>query len=117
MMTSLSAKQYKAIECLATGKTNLETAEICGVSVRTIQNWKHDDLFMDELRQAIHLEIDELAGRAKEIIADLMENAKTEGIKLKSAQDILSRAGYDATSKRAVEFEQPTEIHITIDDD
>ncbi len=36
MMTSLSAKQYKAIECLATGKTNLETAEICGVSVRTI---------------------------------------------------------------------------------
>jgi hypothetical protein len=37
--------------------------------------------------------------RSLAVIVDLMENARSETIKLKAAQDIMGRAGYDQASK------------------
>lgn len=64
---------------------------------------------MNKLRQhwdVVERRIVEKIGRqvpqALAVIVDLMENARTESIKLKAAQDILGRAGYDQASK--IEF-------------
>ena len=53
----------------------------------------------DEIDQRLAKVIKRNAIAAQWIISDLMKNAKQESTKLKAAQDILSRAGYDSTMK------------------
>lgn len=53
----LTPEQRIAIEWLSLpkngGKTYEEIAEMCGVTDRTIRNWKQDELFVKELNKAI----------------------------------------------------------------
>ncbi|WP_342540060.1 helix-turn-helix domain-containing protein [Heyndrickxia sp. FSL K6-6286] len=54
-LKSLGAEHYLAIQWLAQpkkgGKTYKEIAEICGVHVNTLDNWRRDDLFIRELKR------------------------------------------------------------------
>lgn len=80
MAKSLSADQYVAIEWLSLpnkgGKSYEEIAQICGVHVNTIGNWRKDAAFDRELKRAI---VRNNSERLPELVASLTEIAIRDG--------------------------------------
>lgn len=79
-MAKLTAEQYVAIEWLSIpnkgGKTYDEVAEICGVTARTIENWRKDKSFDTELKRAI---VRNNSGKLPEMVTSLVDVAIREG--------------------------------------
>ncbi|MGF7045697.1 putative transcriptional regulator [Paenibacillus sp. DS2015] len=79
-MAQLKAEQYVAIEWLSVpnkgGKTYEEVAAICGVTARTIENWRKDRAFDVELKRAM---VRNNSTRLPEMIASLTDVAIKEG--------------------------------------
>ena len=80
MAKKLSADHYVAIEWLSLpnkgGKTYEQIAEICGVTARTIENWRKDDTFDRELKRAI---IRNNSARLPELVESLTDIAIKDG--------------------------------------
>lgn len=98
------------------GKKQTEVAEEIGVNRNTIGNWLRNDEFKAEYDRQVKELMSVLAGEALTNIADLMRNSNSDTVRLNACRDIMSRAGYDATSKSKIEMEQPTDFVITIGD-
>lgn len=111
----MTAKQYQAIKLLLEGKSQQQTADEIGVNRNTIGNWLRNDEFRDEYNKQLLDLMNTLAGEALAHIASLMRNASSESVRLNASKDILSRAGFDATSKSKVEMDVPQDIIINIE--
>lgn len=79
MAKTLSADQYVAIEWLSLprkgGKTYEEIATICGVTARTLENWRKDATFDTEFKRAIRRSND---ARLPELVESLTDIAITD---------------------------------------
>ena len=53
------------------------------------------------------------AARASRVVEELMEGAKMEAVRLNAAKDVLSRGGYDATTKQ--DIKQDTTITVDVE--
>ncbi|MCQ4363047.1 phBC6A51 family helix-turn-helix protein [Mycobacterium gordonae] len=80
MAKQLNAEQLIAIEWLSKmkrgGKTYEEIASICGVTARTLENWRKDLAFDRELKRSI---IRNNSDRLPELVASLTEIAIRDG--------------------------------------
>lgn len=96
----MTAKQLKALEILVSGDYNSfgEVADELKISERTLYNWRKDEEFSSELTRRINIKIGGIAPRALKKIEKLLDCAIPE-VALKSAKDILDRAGYKAKEK------------------
>lgn len=79
-MSKITAEQYVAIEWLSLpkkgGKTFEEIAEICGIHVNTLKQWRKDDAFDRELKRAI---IRNNSARLPELVESLADIAIRDG--------------------------------------
>lgn len=97
-------RKARAIELLAGGATASKAAEILGVSDKTIQTWMKSEPFQRELatitgeaRSAISRKIASLAGKALSTCEEILDDPTAERwARLRAAESILSRAGFDA---------------------
>lgn len=110
----LSAKQIRAIELLISCELNQkEIADECKVTERTVYNWIHHD---EEFRNACEWYRKEIykgyAPKAVETVVDIMLNGASDKVRLAAAQDILSRAGDDASS--VVDLKTENELNVNI---
>ena len=60
IVKNLKPKQVIAAKELAKGTSSKRTAEICGVTSRTIGNWKTDMSFKDAVNKLTYLRLSEL---------------------------------------------------------
>lgn len=100
----LSPLELKVFLCHVLGWPAWRVALNCGIAegtVRAILARPRFQAAMAAARQeiiahgsAVMMRIQELAAPAVETIADLMVHGKNEGVKMRSAMDILDRAGY-----------------------
>lgn len=111
----LSSQQIQAIKLLIEGKTQQEIADEIGVSARTIRNWQQNKEFSKQYRNELQAIMEGVAGEAIFTLVDLMRNATSDTVRLNACKDILSRAGFDATSKSKVEVDTPEDIIIHIE--
>jgi len=97
MTSRRTTKKLKAINALLSGKTNKQTAQIVGVSERTIYRWLSDPSFQSELseaeRQMIESATRQMSGlqeKAINVLEQLLEsqNASPQ-IRLRTANSIL----------------------------
>lgn len=96
----LKPKQISAIELLISREmSQKDVATEINVSERTLYNWLHHD---EEFRNAMEWYRKEvyknLAPTAVRTIAEIMIKGASDKVRLAAAQDILSRAGDDASS-------------------
>ncbi|OME21576.1 MULTISPECIES: helix-turn-helix domain-containing protein [Paenibacillus] len=80
MANTLSAEQLIAIDWLAQpkkgGKTYEEIAELCGVTARTLENWRKNAMFDAEFRRALRRNNDV---RLPELLQSLADIAIRDG--------------------------------------
>lgn len=80
MAKQLTAEQFIAIEWLAKprkgGKTYEEIASICGVTARTLENWRKDATFDAEFKRAI---VRENSAKLPELVDSLSTIAIRDG--------------------------------------
>ncbi|MFK4304349.1 hypothetical protein ABH892_004489 [Paenibacillus sp. RC254] len=80
MAKKITAEQYVAIEWLSIpnkgGKTFEEIAAICGVTARTLENWRKTPTFDAELKRAI---IRNNSAKLPEVVESMAEWAIREG--------------------------------------
>lgn len=80
MAKVLTASQLIAIEWLARpakgGKTYEQIAELCGVTSRTLENWRKDATFDAEYKRAV---IRENSARLPELVGSMADVAISEG--------------------------------------
>lgn len=80
MAKQLTAEQFIAIEWLAKprkgGKTYEEIATICGVTARTLENWRKDATFDAEFKRAI---VRENSAKLPELVDSLSTIAIRDG--------------------------------------
>lgn len=80
MANTLTAEQLIAIDWLAQpkkgGKTYEEIAEICGVTARTLENWRKNAMFDAEFRRALRRNNDV---RLPELLQSLADIAIRDG--------------------------------------
>ncbi|MGG1641865.1 phBC6A51 family helix-turn-helix protein [Paenibacillus sp. NRS-1782] len=80
MAKKITAEQYVAIEWLSIpnkgGKTFEEIAAICGVTARTLENWRKTPTFDVELKRAI---IRNNSAKLPEVVESMAEWAIREG--------------------------------------
>lgn len=74
-----------------------------------------NDEFREEYDKQMRDLMGILAGEALAHIVELMRNASSDSVKLNACRDVLSRAGFDATTKSKLEVEKPLDIVINID--
>ena len=79
-MAKLTAEQYIAIGWLCKprkgGKTYAQVAEMCGVTDRTLENWRKDPVFDRELKRAI---VRENSDKLPEVVESMASFAIREG--------------------------------------
>lgn len=110
-----SPKQRLAIELYGRGKiTNVEVARVVGVSVKTIERWRKDENFKNEIklyegrraserRSVILDKVDAMQLDAVNVLEELLKSDK-ESIKLKAALAVLDvKKKVDGTADNAVE--------------
>lgn len=100
---------------LIEGKTQQQVADEVGVNRNTIGNWLRNAEFKEEYDKQVKELMSVLAGEALANLAELMRNASSESVRLNACKDILSRAGFDATSRSKVEMDVPQDIIINIE--
>ncbi|WP_068616573.1 phBC6A51 family helix-turn-helix protein [Paenibacillus tuaregi] len=80
MAKQLTSEQYIAIEWLAKprkgGKTYEEIAQMCGVTARTLENWRKDATFDAEFKRAI---VRDNSAKLPELIDSLSTIAMRDG--------------------------------------
>lgn len=80
MAKTLTAEQYVAIEWLSQpkkgGKTYEEIAKMCGVTARTLENWRKERTFDTELKRAI---VRNNSHRLPELVESLADIAIRDG--------------------------------------
>ncbi len=86
----LSVEQQNAIDLLVMGKTDKETAESCGVSRQTVNDWRNNSpLFLAELnrrRAALwETDIDTLRSLVRDAIGVLADDLRGEDLKARRA--------------------------------
>ena len=90
-----------------------DVATEINVSERTLYNWLHHD---EEFRNAMEWYRKEvyknLAPTAVRTIAEIMIKGASDKVRLAAAQDILSRAGDDASS--VVDLKSENELNVSI---
>ena len=96
---ALTQKQLDCIEMQYKGIQNQDIALSLGIHYNTITKWGKKDEYKAAQKEYIDTQINQAASRAAQTIFDLMENAKSETVRLNAAKDILSRAGYDAAAR------------------
>lgn len=89
----LTVEQQNAIELLVMGKSDRETAEACGVTRQTVNDWRNKNApFLAELnrrRAALwESDIDRLRGLVGEAITILEEDLRGEDLKARRAAAI-----------------------------
>ena len=100
-------RKARAIELLASGATANKAAEVLGVSDKTIQTWMKSEPFQRELaaitgeaRSAISRRIASLAAKALSTCEEILDDPTAERwARLRAAESILSRAGFDAPAQ------------------
>ena len=110
----LKPKQISAIELLISREmSQKDVATEINVSERTLYNWLHHD---EEFRNAMEWYRKEvyknLAPTAVRTIAEIMIKGASDKVRLAAAQDILSRAGDDASS--VVDLKSENELNVSI---
>ena len=110
----LKPKQISAIELLISREmSQKDVATEINVSERTLYNWLHHD---EEFRNAMEWYRKEvyknLAPTAVRTIAEIMIKGTSDKVRLAAAQDILSRAGDDASS--VVDLKSENELNVSI---
>ncbi len=110
----LKPKQISAIELLISSKmSQKDVATEINVTERTLYNWLHHD---EEFRNAMEWYRKEvyknLAPTAVRTIAEIMIKGASDKVRLAAAQDILSRAGDDASS--VVDLKNENELNVRI---
>ena len=99
-INSLTDKQLVAIQALVyEGKNKGQAAAVAGVAPDTVSNWFQSDLFLNALNAEIRRSFQDAAIEAKRVQMELLNNAESENVKAIMVKDILSRAGFDATTK------------------
>lgn len=112
---ALSDRQLQAIEMMTSGGMKKSVvADAMGLDRSTISKWFRDAEFSNEYQRSMSAYIQSLSQLALETYTDLLANAQSESVKASIAKDLLSRGGYDATTKQ--EITQKT-ITIGLDDD
>jgi hypothetical protein len=97
---SLTDRQLRAIQILVyEGKNKGQTAKEVGVDPGIVSDWFKTDLFLNALNAEMRRSFQESAIEAKRVQMDLLNNAESENVKATMVKDILSRAGFDATTK------------------
>ena len=96
---ALTQKQLDCIEMQYKGIQNQDIALSLGIHYNTITKWSKKDEYKAAQKEYVDTQINQAASRAAQTIFDLMENAKSETVRLNAAKDILSRAGYDAVAR------------------
>lgn len=98
MANALTDQQLQAIEVLAIGAKNQDAADVAGVSLRTIVQWKSSPLFKAELDRQIEINKkhvdDRLINLADTLILnilDLAKRAKSEKVRLDANVYLLNR--------------------------
>lgn len=112
----LTPKQLQALPLLATGKTGVEVASAINVNPATISQWlNHDPLFRqayDEYRweglRSASAELQSVAQQAVVTLTELMINAKSEQVRLKAAEFILTAIGLNRGEESYREVVPPT---------
>jgi transposase-like protein len=88
-----SEEQCKAAEMLAEGHTIKETAKAVGVDSRTIDRWKTNDMFSQEVdRLSLMLGIAQKAERLR--IAKRVVRQRTRGTTIRTKRDLLDWLKY-----------------------
>lgn len=110
----LKPKQISAIELLISSEmSQKDVATEINVTERTLYNWLHHD---EEFRNAMEWYRKEvyknLAPTAVRTIAEIMIKGASDKVRLAAAQDILSRAGDDASS--VVDLKNENELNVNI---
>ena len=97
----LSTKQAQAIELIVRGKTGLEVAAEIGINNNTLTEWKKQSTFSERLQQAISdyaalktMTVEDklaaLENKAISTLEELMSSKKSDSVRLKAAQLILT---------------------------
>jgi predicted transcriptional regulator len=98
------ARRARAVELLAGGATSLQAAEVLGISAKAVQNWMKTEPFQAQLsaitqeaRSTISRRIASLAAKALSTCEEILDDPTAERwARLRAAENILSRAGFDA---------------------
>lgn len=123
-MKKLKPQHREAVRRLVAGESQTEVAEEMGLSPTTLSGWMKDPRFLSELHDVEERALSRLldsqerldalaiiqdtAAKAAQLCENAVQNglvgdeAISPGLRLKSAWDILDRAGYKATEKREV---------------
>lgn len=102
----LTDKQILAVHLLVyEGKLKKDVASQVGVKPGTLSDWFLKEDFKSYYDEIMRARIQEISAKANDVIFDLMLNAKSESVKLNSAKEFLSRAGYDAVNKQEIKAE------------
>jgi len=104
---------------LVTSGTDPQSATKQAFNVKTLDSirTKTSQLkrrYADEIYQAVSSELKYLAPSVLNIIKDIALTGQQESVKLKACQDILSRAGYDATQTIEVKDSTPEQVQAKI---
>lgn len=113
-MKQLNDIHLRAVELIVLeGKKQKEVAQIVGVAEETVSRWMREPVFINKYQELMRFRINMAATVAQQRVEELLF-AQSENVALSAAKDILSRSGYDATTKQ--EITQKT-ITIGLEDD
>ena len=100
-LANLTPKQTKCLPLLAVGCTAKEVSEQIKVSQVQISEWKHDPNFMaalDSARRATlrdaEVALSGLALDAVKMLRELLNNASSEQVRLRTATYVIDRLGF-----------------------
>lgn len=106
-----NAKQNKCIELMVEGRmTQKQIAEQLDVTENTISNWKKNDEFMSEYREALKSSIDSVAAEAFETQRKLLKS-RSDMVRYMTSKDILDRAGFKPSEKIDLSVEPVTIVN------
>ncbi|WP_259592360.1 phBC6A51 family helix-turn-helix protein [Lactobacillus paragasseri] len=90
----LNKNRRKAVIMLFEGeKTQKEIAEEIGINNATLSKWKNDSLFKKAQREYSISQLDSALPLAIQKLIELINNGKSEMVKLQAIQTVLKRAG------------------------
>ena len=99
-MTALTPKQETAAVLIASGKSCRDTAKDIGIKPETISQWRKNPYFealVNELKmealEGAREQLRNLSAEAVSGLKDLMENSKSDSVKLKACVEILKMCG------------------------
>jgi len=93
---------------LCEGNNKKEAYEAAGYSCATFSNAAvFHRRYEKEIRKEIHNQLGGKAGLAISVLIEIMLSGKSETARVKSAIEVLDRAGYDKTTKISVQNDAP----------